>query len=122
MSQHTAAHLEAWLTPVSQLVEPVYPWVNGLHILSIALLGCVALLDLRLLGVFPATAVSQLALPTISLAAVGLAAKPRFESHEMTTDGNHRNTENGDHKKPEKGGQSTCRELGYRGKIRKKMV
>lgn len=73
MSQPTAAQLEAWLTPVSQLVEPVYPWVNGLHILSIALLGCIALLDLRLLGVFPATAVSQLASPAISLAALGLA-------------------------------------------------
>lgn len=72
MSQRTAESLEAWLNPVSQLVEPAYPWVNGLHIMSIALLGCIALLDLRLLGLFPATAVSQLALPTICLATVGL--------------------------------------------------
>lgn len=73
MAQALPTLLEKWLAPVAALVEPIYPWVNGLHVLSIALLGAITLLDLRLLGVFRNVTVSQLAGPSIRLASCGLA-------------------------------------------------
>lgn len=73
MSQFSSVLIEEWLAPLAELVGPVYPWLNGLHILSIAMLGAIALLDLRLLGVFRRVAVSQLAVPSTRLAACGLA-------------------------------------------------
>lgn len=73
MAQAIPTLLENGLAPVAGLVAPVYPWVNGLHVLSIGLLGTITLLDLRLLGAFRNVAVSQLAGPSIRLAACGLA-------------------------------------------------
>ena len=72
MMQALSSFLEHWLAPVASLVEPVYPWVNGLHVLSIGVLGTIALLDLRLLGAFRHVSVSQLAATSIQLAASGL--------------------------------------------------
>jgi len=74
MSQPLSVRLETWLAPLADLVGPIYPWLNGLHVLSIGLLiGAISLLDLRLLGVFRTVAVSQLAPPAIRVAACGLA-------------------------------------------------
>lgn len=73
MAQALPTLLEYWLAPIAGLVEPVYPWVNGLHVLTIGLLGAIGLLDLRLLGAFRHVAVSHLAAPSIQLAASGLA-------------------------------------------------
>lgn len=73
--QTTPARIEAWLAPLADLIGPVYPWLNGLHVLSIGLLvGAITVLDLRLLGGFRTVAVSQLAGPTVRVAANGLAA------------------------------------------------
>ncbi len=73
--QTTPARIEAWLAPLADLIGPAYPWLNGLHVLSIGLLvGAITVLDLRLLGGFRTVAVSQLAGPTVRVAASGLAA------------------------------------------------
>lgn len=73
--QTTPERIEAWLAPLADLIGPFYPWLNGLHVLSIGLLvGSITLLDLRLLGAFHTVAVSQLVGPTIQVAASGLAA------------------------------------------------
>jgi hypothetical protein len=52
-----------------------YPLVNAAHILSIGLLlGAIATLDLRLLGVFRTSALVQIAIPLRRVAACGLAS------------------------------------------------
>ncbi|MFW5824598.1 MAG: hypothetical protein ACOCVV_06505 [Marinobacter sp.] len=66
--------LEGWLSPLADVIGPVYPWLNGLHVLSIGLLGAIVILDLRLLGAFRTVAVSQLAGPSVQVAAWGLAS------------------------------------------------
>lgn len=81
MSQASTATIEAWLGPLADLIGPVYPWLNGLHVLTIGLLvGAVTLLDLRLLGIFRGVAVSQLAVPAIRVAACGLGGS-RADRH-----------------------------------------
>lgn len=69
----------AWLqaTPPAQAIGNsvwLYPAVNVAHVLGIALLfGAIAVLDLRLLGVWRASPINALARPTVRVAGVGLA-------------------------------------------------
>ncbi|MBR0644999.1 DUF2214 domain-containing protein [Plastoroseomonas hellenica] len=52
-----------------------YPLVNAAHILSIGLLvGAIATLDLRILGMFRASALAELAMPLRRVAACGVAS------------------------------------------------
>lgn len=66
--------IERWLSPLGDLIGPVYPWVSGVHILGIGcLIGAILLLDLRLLGAFRGVAVFQIAGPAVRIASTGLA-------------------------------------------------
>ena len=52
----------------------LYAWLNTAHVLAVALLvGGIAVLDLRLLGLWRTVPVAMLARPTVAVAATGLA-------------------------------------------------
>jgi hypothetical protein len=52
----------------------LYAWINTAHVLGVGLLiGAIAVLDLRLLGMWRAVPVALLARPTVAVAASGLA-------------------------------------------------
>lgn len=69
----------AWLqaTPPAQLIGNsawLYPAVNVVHVLGIALLfGAIAVLDLRLLGLWRGSPVDAVARPSVRVAGFGLA-------------------------------------------------
>jgi hypothetical protein len=70
-----AAWLEASLVARALKAGPwVYPLVNLAHLLGVALLlGAIAALDLRLVGLWPETPVATLARATVPVASTGLA-------------------------------------------------
>lgn len=74
MATPLPARLDAWLAPLADVIGPVYPWLNGLHVLCIGLLiGAISVLDLRLLGAFGRVWLPQLVTPCIRVAGTGLA-------------------------------------------------
>lgn len=72
--QSVAAWLEA--SPVARLLQEsgwLYAGINTLHVLGIGLLvGAIALLDLRLLGVWRSVPKATLAQPAVAVASAGL--------------------------------------------------
>lgn len=73
MAEGLSALGDGWVALARDLVGPVYPFASAAHILSIALLvGSITVLDLRLLGMFRAAALGQLAPPLVRVAGIGL--------------------------------------------------
>lgn len=73
MLEALASRLDQWLAGAPGLVSPVYPWLSAGHILALGLLiGSIALLDLRLLGLFRSLALPPLAAVLSRMAAFGL--------------------------------------------------
>jgi hypothetical protein len=69
-----------WLeaSPLGQAVRGAGVWsyaiINLAHIAGVAtLFGCVVVLDLRLMGLFPRASLAMVAMPTVPLAAAGFA-------------------------------------------------
>ena len=75
MAADIASLLDTWLAPAQQWVGPIYPWVSAGHILALGLLiGSIAAVDLRLLGLFARLPLADTARALTRLAALSLVA------------------------------------------------
>lgn len=73
MPEPLSALVDWWVAAAPRVVGPAYPWVSAGHILSLGLLvGSIATLDLRLLGLFRNVPLAPLARPLTRVAGTGL--------------------------------------------------